>query len=509
MRKFLLAALLLIFFIPRAVSAEEVIIFHTNDMHCRISESDDGGKSIGLAEMVAAVKAVKSQNQNTFWFDAGDAFQGLPKINVSRGENLVAFLNAAGIDLMVPGNHEFDYGSDQLENLAKKLKFPVLSANIVRKNNGESVFAPYKIFNCGNIKIGVFGLTTPETRYTSAPKNTETLDFFNPVESANEMIKILRPQCDILIAVTHMGVDESSEFTSKRSAAETEGIDLIIDGHSHTELPEGLIVGNTLIAQTGCYGHYLGRVKINLRDGKIISKTAKLLNAAEVAEIAPVPNKKILKLNNKLEKRNERFLSVVLANSNREISGEREFVRRQETEIGDLCADAFRWKSGADIAVSNGGGIRTGLSSGKITRGDILAIMPFGNGLQKAEVLGKNIREMLEHSVFAYPEAFGGFLSVSGIKFSFDPSQPAGQRVQDIFIGNELLDENKIYTLAATDFIFSGGDGYLMLKDSKIIGKYGIDSDVFAEYLDKFGTDKIEGGRITNLENVAEEKKAA
>ena len=141
---FAMAVVLLIFFVPRSVGAEEIIIFHTNDMHCRILNTDENGKAIGLSEMSAAVRTVKKQNKNTFWFDAGDAFQGLPKINVSRGENLVAFLNAAGIDLMVPGNHEFDYGSDQLENLARKLKFPVLSANIVRKNNGESVFAPYK-----------------------------------------------------------------------------------------------------------------------------------------------------------------------------------------------------------------------------------------------------------------------------------------------------------------------------------------------------------------------------
>ena len=503
-----MAALLLIFFIPNIAAAEEIIIFHTNDTHCRISESDDGGKSIGLAEMAAAVKATKTQNKNTFWFDAGDTFQGLPKINVSRGENLIAFLNAAGIDLMVPGNHEFDYGSDQLENLAKKLKFPVLSANIVRKNNGELVFAPYKIFKRGNIKIGVFGLTTPETRYTSAPKNTETINFLNPVDKAREMIKVLRPQCDILIAVVHMGLEEHSEFTSKRIAAETEGIDIMIDGHSHTELPEGLTVGETLIVQTGSYSHYLGQVKIDLRDGKIISKKAKLLNAAELAEIAPIPDKKISKLNNRLEERNKRFLGVILTESNRELSGEREFVRRQETEIGDLCADAFRWKTNSDIAIFNGGGIRTGLPSGKITRGDILAIMPFGNFIQKVEVSGKTVRAMLEHSVLAYPEEFGGFLSVSGMQFSFDPSQPAGQRVQDIFIGNEILDENKIYTLSASDFLLTGGDGYAMLKDLKLIGKYGIDSDVFAEYLDEFGTDKIEGGRIINLEN-AEERTAA
>lgn len=509
MKKFLMAVLLLIFFIPRGAGAEELIIFHTNDMHSRIVNSDDSGKSIGLAEMAAAVKTVKKQNKLTYWFDAGDTLHGMPRINISKGENMIPLLNAAGIDLFVPGNHDFNYGSDQLLFLAKKFKFPILAANVAYSNNGVKLFPAYKIFKQGNIKIGVFGLATPETAYKSSIVKFAQLDFINPVETAREQIKILRPQCDVLIAVMHMGVDESSEFTSERIARETSGIDVIVDAHSHTELPEGLTVGNTLIVQTGCYEHYLGQVRINLRDGKITSKTAKLLTAEDVRKINPTPDKRITNQVIKMEKKNKKILDVVVAHSDRALTGEREIIRRQESEIGNLCADALRWKSGADFTVINCGGIRTGLPAGDITRGEILEIAPFGNTLKKAEIDGKTVRAMLEHSVFGYPATFGGFLAVSGLTFSFDPSQPVGQRVQEIFINGESLDENKIYTMATLDFTLMGGDDYTMLKDLKIIGESETVDVILTEYLNENGTKNIELGRIKNLNENVEERKAA
>ena len=205
-KKFSMLIIALIFLLPNLASAEEIIIFHTNDMHCRILNTDDGGKSIGLAEMAAAVKTVKKQNKITFWFDAGDNFHSMPRINISNGENLIPLLNAAGIDAMAPGNHDFNYGSDQLQNISKKLKFPVLAANVVKESNGEKILPSYKIFKYGKIKIGVFGLATPDTIYKSSIIKFDKLEFLNPVEISKDMIKILRPQCDILVAVMHMGV---------------------------------------------------------------------------------------------------------------------------------------------------------------------------------------------------------------------------------------------------------------------------------------------------------------
>ena len=496
----------------------ELIIFHTNDTHSRIINTDDDGKSIGLAEMAAAVKATKKKNFDTLWFDAGDTFHGMPRINISKGENLIPLLNLAGIDAFVPGNHDFNYGSDRLEWLAKKLKFPTLSANIVRKDTEETIFKPSKIFNLPNgITVGVFGLSTPETVHSTAAKNTATIEFLNPVETAREMIEELRPKCDVLICVMHMGVDENSEFTSKLIAAETSGIDLIVDGHSHTELPEGLTVGDTLIAQTGCYEHYLGQVKISLENHQIISKQAQLLSAAEVEKIAPKPDEKIAKNISKIEKSTQKYFNTVVAHSDRALTSNRFIVRRGESELGNLCADAFKWKANSDIAINNGGGLRADLPEGAITRGNILAIFPFGNKLVKLEIDGKNIRAMLEHSVNYYPYPFGGFLTVSGITFAFDPTRPQGQRVENIFVNGEPLDEDKIYTIATTDFTATGGDGYEMLKNAKKLDEFESVDNVLTEYLNKVDMKNIEVGRIKNLnelplpvvEEIEEAQKAA
>ena len=503
MIKRFLGVLIAILFMNSAIcAAAELIIFHTNDMHARIQNSDDSGKSIGLAEMAAAVKEVKSKNPATLWLDAGDTFHGISMIMITKGENLVPLLNAAGIDAMTAGNHDFNYGSAQLEKLAKKMKFPLLDANVIRKSDGKLIFTPYKIFKLNGIKVGVFGLSTPETAYKTNPNNVKTVEFLNPVEVSKEMIKKLRPQCDILIAIMHMGVDASSEFTSERIARETEGIDLIVDGHSHTALADGIRIGDTLIVQAGCYEHFLGRATIEVENHKIISKKAELLDADDVKKIAPVPDKKILKLIDAMNIKSKKFLDEVVTHSEKTLSSYRLLVRRNESELGNLVSDAFRWAAKSDIAITNGGTLRADFPAGDLKNRDILNILPFGNTLQIAEIKGSTIREMLEHSVEYYPASFGGFLSVSGINFSYDPSQPAKQRVKDILIGENPLDEDKIYTIALTDFMTSGGDDYSMLTNLKIIGEYGNYEEALINYLNEVGMKGYEVGRITRLKEI-------
>lgn len=492
---------LVIFVVPEICLAEEVVIFHTNDMHTRISKSDDEGRSIGLAEMAGAVKAYKKNHSATFWFDAGDTFHGLSRTILSHGENIIPLLNQAGIDVFVPGNHDFDYSSEKLERLVKDLKATTLSANVVRKNNpAERLFPAQKIFTLKDgTKIGVYGLTTPETAYKASPLSVGNVEFLNPVEVSKKIVAELRPQCDILICIMHMGVDKSSEFTSERIAREVGGIDLIIDGHSHTELPEGLQVGETLIAQTGCYGHFLGKVTIDVEDKKIISKKAQLLNAAEVAKVSPNPDKKIAKSIDRIDKHFEKYLNEVVATSDKFLTGERKFLRREETELGNLLADAFRWRANADIGFLDGGNIRTDLPEGKVTRGDIFAIQPFFNSLMKFEISGATLREVLEHSVKDYPEISSVTPQVSGITFSFDCRKPVGNRTSDILVGGAPLDDNKIYTIAVTDFLASGGDGFTMLKDLKMLDKFETTDLVLTEYLQKVGMKNISVSRIKNL----------
>ena len=501
-KKFFVALIALMMFNMTICAAAELIIFHTNDMHSRIQDTDDGGHSIGLAEISAAVKKVKLKNRATLWFDAGDTFHGMPMITISRGENLVPLLNEAGLDAMTAGNHDFNYGSVQLEKLAKQLKFPLLDANVVRKKNGKLLFKPYKIFKVDGIKVGVFGLSTPETAFKTNPKNVTAVEFLNPVDVSKEMIKKLRPKCDVLIAIAHMGVDASSEFTSERIARETDGIDLIVDGHSHTALPEGIRIKDTLIVQANCYEHFLGKATIEVENHKIVSKKAELLDAEEIKTIAPVPDKKILATLAEANAKAEKLLDGVVAQSDKELSSERLLVRRNESELGNLAADAFRWTAKSDIAIVNGGGLRADLPAGDVTKRNTMAIFPFGNTLRVAEIKGATVREMLEHSVEYYPASFGGFLDVSGLTFSYDPSKPARHRVEKIFVGGQPLDENKTYTIALADFQTSGGDDYTMLKGLKIVGEYGTFDEILADYLNQVGMKGIEVGRITRLKEV-------
>ena len=488
-----------------AAGTGELVIYHTNDMHARVTPDDDNGMSVGLAELAAVVKKTKATNPDTLWLDAGDTFHGMPMINISRGMNMVELVNAAGIDAMSPGNHDYNYGVDRLIELSKKLKVTVLSANTVKRGTNKYVFKPYKIYKLpNNIKVGVFGLTTPETAYKSNPKNTEKIEFLNPVEQSKLMIKKLRPKCDVIIAVMHMGVDASSKFTSERIANEAPGIDLIVDGHSHTVLPEGINIGDTLIVQTGWHEHMLGKVNISLKDHKITSKQAQLISKDDIQKM-PMFNKQdkaVLDKLKELETRNEKLFNEVIAHSDRNLTSARLVVRRHEAELGNLCADAFRWRTGSDIAIINGGGMRSDLPAGDITRGAVMSIFPFGNTIQVAEIQGKAIREMLEHSVFAYPASFGGFLNVSGMTFSFDPTQPVGQRIKDIYIDKEKLDESKTYTITGNDFLFAGGDDYSMLNGLKIIGEYETCEGALVDYLNQVGMNDIEVGRIKLLKEV-------
>lgn len=501
-KKFFGVLIALMIFNSTICAAAELVIFHTNDMHSRIQDSDDRGNSIGLAEIAAAVKAEKAKNPATLWLDAGDTFHGMPLITISKGESLVPLLNAAGVDAMTAGNHDFNYGLKQLEKLAKQLKFPLLDANVVRKSNGKTVFKPYKIFKLNGIKVGVFGLSTPETAYKTNPTNVAEVEFLNPVEVSKEMIKQLRPKCDVLIALMHMGVDASSEFTSERIARETDGIDLIVDGHSHTALPDGIRIKDTLIVQAGCYEHFLGRATIDVENHKIVSKKAELLDADEIKAIAPRPDKQILDALKIANDKADKLLNEVVAHSDKKLSSERLLVRRNESELGNLAADAFRWTAKSDIAIVNGGGLRADLPAGDVKRRDIMAIFPFGNTLRVAEIKGSTIREMLEHSVEFYPASFGGFLDVSGLTFSYDPSKPGKHRVKDIFVGGQPLDEDKTYTIALADFQTAGGDDYTMLKNLKIVGEYGTFDEILADYLNKVGMKNIEVGRITRLVDV-------
>ena len=246
----------------------------------------------------------------------------------------------------------------------------------------------------------------------------------------------------------------------------------------------------------------MGRATLEVENHKIISKKAELLNADEIKAICPTPDKKILDGLKAAQAKANKLLDEVVAHSDKELSSERLLVRRNESELGNLAADAMRWAAKSDVAIINGGGLRADLPEGDVKKRNTIAIFPFGNTLRVAEIKGSTIREMLEHSVEYYPASFGGFLDVSGMTFSYDPSKPAKHRVEKIFVGGQPLDENKTYTIALVDFQTYGGDDYTMLENLKIVGELGTCDEILADYLNKVGMSGIEVGRITRLKDV-------
>ncbi|SDP33246.1 bifunctional metallophosphatase/5'-nucleotidase [Selenomonas ruminantium] len=472
-----------------------ITILHTNDIHARVEENAEQ-KILGMGWIAGGIRAQKAADEDTLALDGGDTFHGLPIINLSKGANMAMLLNLSGYDAMTPGNHDFNYGERRLLELAKMLNFPILSANTYDKTQKDYLFRPYKSFTFNGVKVAVIGLTTPEVAFKTNPANVTEVFFANPITEAKTMMAKLRKSHDVVIGLMHMGVDKSSEFTSERIAREVPGFDIIIDGHSHTILNKGLRVGRTLICQTGCYDNELGKVELVVKGHKVRKAEASLLDKQAVEKLAGQPDAGVQQALAEMKESTTQELKKVVASSPRELTSAREIVRTQESELGNLTADALRAATGADAALANGGSLRADLPQGKITRGTILSIFPFGNTVQKVELKGEVIKAALEHSVEYVPAAFGGFMNVSGMTFDLDKKAPGGQRISNVKINGQPLDLQKKYTVAMNDFTAAGGDGYTMLKGARMLGVYGAMEDIVVEYIRTHGVQDIAVGRI-------------
>lgn len=488
-------------------SADVVLtVVHTNDTHSRIEE---GKAEIGFAEMAAQVDKMRKDNKNLILLDAGDTFHGLPVATVVKGDSIAKAMNVMGYDAMTAGNHDFNYGYDRLKEIEKTLKFPILSANVKTKDKKDA-FKPYMIKEVKGIKVGIFGLSTPETATKTNPKNVEGVTFENPIETSKKMVQELKKEnVDMIIALGHIGLDENSEFTSKKIIEAVDGIDLFIDGHSHTLLKDGMVVKNTLIAQTGNYGQNLGVVEIGFKDKKIVDKKASLITKNDVkpAVVPPAdndkkpekdqikaepagkmylePNKAVLESIKKSKDEMKSVTGQVIGKTTVELEGKRENVRSRETNLGNLLADAMKEETKADLAITNGGGIRDSIDVGDITKEEVLKVLPFGSYIITKEVKGEDLVKVLEHATDAYPNVEGKFPQVSGITFKIDMSKEKGSRVTDIMVNGQKLDLNKMYVVATSDFIANGGDGYPVFKTAKLLNEFGGQDEVLMNHLKK------------------------
>ena len=488
-----------------------ITILHTNDSHGRVKADSS---VIGID----TISAIKKSISNSLLVDAGDTLHGLPFATLNKGADIVNLMKLSGYDLMTPGNHDFNYGYERLLELAALAEegengFEIISANVLKDN--ESLLKSNSIKEIDGIKVGFFGLTTPETAYKTNPNNVIGIEFFDPIESAKKQVASLKAQgADIVIALAHVGTDESSEVQSTMIAEAVEGIDVIIDGHSHTVFENGYeAANNTLIVSTGEYEGNLGKLSlvVDRETKKIKVKTASLINKEEA--LTYTPESTVTDAIKAIDNEQLEILSEVVGNSLVKLDGERGNVRTKETNLANLITDAMLYETEADIAITNGGGIRSSIDEGEITRGEIISVLPFGNFIVTKYLTGSQIKEVLEHGVRVYPESLGGFTQVGGLKFIFDDTKPAGERVVKITVNGENIDMNKRYLVATNDFLAAGGDEYPCFGDVATENEFRALDEALASYIESLGKVNYEvEGRITidTLENIeAQENKAA
>ena len=515
----LLAAVFMISCVSRYDSKKDIVVLYTNDVHCGIDEN------IGYAGLALYKANMLAQTPNVTLVDAGDAIQGAAIGTISKGKYIVEIMNQIGYDFAVFGNHEFDYGMENLSELVKEAKAQYLACNITYTGNGTDLLAkrkPYKIVDYDGIKVAYIGVATPESIVKSTPayfmENGEMVYSF---DAADELYKTVQKNVDevrkagakYVILVAHLGIEEESEPNRSTDViANTTGIDVVIDGHSHSTVGMDKIKNknglDVVYSQTGTKLKNIGKLTIT-PEGVI---TAELVDNVEKDTIFTT-------FVNNIKERYESLLNVVVAQSEVLLSTKREdgtrAVRNRETAIGDLCADAYRAVAGADIAFVNGGGIRADIPEGPINSQQIINVHPYGNMLCMVETTGQQILDALELGSSAVTSSpsngsnalgeLGGFLQVSGLRYTIDTNIPSTvekdstgfftgvkgrRRVKNVQVlrkdGSYVnIDPKAKYTLACHNYLLQDrGDGYSMfVNDKYLLDKSMLDNQVLITYI--------------------------
>ncbi|WP_419908692.1 5'-nucleotidase C-terminal domain-containing protein [Hoeflea sp.] len=464
----------------------ELNVLHFNDFHSRIqpinkydstcsSDDDDEGNCFGgIARLKTAIDQRRGALDNVLVLSAGDNFQGSVFYTVYKGKAEAEFLDLLGLDANVIGNHEFDDGDEALASFVDNTNFPNIYGNALIGANsplaGKMVEHVIKEF--GDVKIGIVGAVTPDTVETSSP--SEAVLFMDPVLYLNDAVKAVRAAgADKVIALTHVGIEED-----KRIAAEVDGIDLIVGGHSHTLLsntsdkadgPYPLMLtgpSGKQVAMVSAYAYskYLGEVKIVFDDdGNIKSASGEpiLLDSSFKPDEAMVA--RIAELAKPIEEQMKQVIAVAAAS----IDGNRESCRARECEMGNLVTDAMLDRvsgQGISIAIQNGGGLRASIDAGDITTGEVLTVLPFQNTLSTFKLIGSDVVAALENGVSQIEEGAGRFPQVAGLKYSFDLSLPPGSRTSNVMVEDngqyKPIDLNATYGIVSNNFMRAGGDGY-------------------------------------------------
>ena len=455
-----------------------------------------GKKRGGVARLAAVVKSERAKGGNTVFVYPGDLLSPSILAGFDKGKHMIDLLNMAPPDILVPGNHEYDFGPDVFLERMSEGKFAKLGTNTRKGGNPIDGFDDTIIKQFGDVKIGFMGLTTDTTPEISSPGN---ITFLPTVETAQKVSGELRDAgADMVVAIVH--TIQEVDFALLYKA----GVDVVLSGHDHNL--HVFYDGRKALVESKEEAEYVVMTDIEFDVGESRGKRRvrwwpnfRIVDTANV-----VPDNEVAARVADYEGELSKELDVPLGATNVDLDTRKASIRTGETVFGNLVADAMREAVSADIAFTNGGGIRgnTEYDAGHtVTRRDVLTELPFGNGTIKIEVTGEQVKAALENGASSAPEATGRFLHVSNIKFTIDTSKTAGERISDVMIGGVALDMGKTYTLATNDFMGRGGDGYRMLRGAKrLIDKDSaklMANDVMAYIRAKGGVDTTIEGRIT------------
>lgn len=488
------------FAFAEAAEHQKVVVLYTNDVHCGI---EDG---VGYAGLAAYKKAYAAAGYEVLLVDNGDAIQGGPIGTLSKGEYITDIMNEIGYDLATIGNHEFDYGIEQLMAIAQKAEFPYICANFADAQ-GNPVFEAYAIKEIGGWKIGFVGAITPKTFTSSNPKNfqdaegnyiynfsegNDGADLYAAIQSAADAARA--DGADIVVLMSHLGIEaECQPYTSGDVITNTTGIDVVLDAHSHSVIEDERVLNaageEVILTSTGTKLAFIGSLTIEAgEEGAVLTTSLHdeaIFQDAEFDAFVQTVKAKYEETLNQVVATSQVDLTINDPVAVNEEGKPIRIVRSQETNLGDLSADAYRTLLGSDIGFVNGGGVRANIPAGDITYGQILNVHPFGNVACMIEIEGKHILDALEMGCRALPGETGGFLQTSGLSYEVNTAiessvvldeqgnfaEVAGERrVSNVLVNGEPLDPEKVYTVASHNFMLKdGGDGYSMFKNGTVV----------------------------------------
>jgi 5'-nucleotidase/UDP-sugar diphosphatase len=486
----------------------KLTILHTNDHHGHFWPNKEG--ELGLAARATLIKElrdqVKKDGGHVLLVDAGDVNTGTPQSDMLDAEPDFKGMAELGYDVMALGNHEFDNSLQTIFKQRKWAGFPFISANIYYKNSARRVFPSHIVKEVDDLKVTIMGLTTEDTPIKSNPLYSKDLRFVPVVEEAKKVVPYLRKNTDVLIAVTHAGhyPDENRGSNAPGDVAiarAVPGIDLIVGGHTQIPLFEPDVQNGTLIVQAYEWGKYVGKVDLEILDGKVSLKGYKLIPVnlkSSPVKIAQDTNME--QFLRPFKERGDASLATEIGSTEVDLIGDRDVVRVSETNLGNLVAEAYRAKFEADFGISNSGGVRATITSGKITLEDIMMVLPFGNEVGTAEMTGEEIVKYFTtvvHTLAPKPgetSPGGAFPQLSGIEMTANREL---KTITDVKIGGAPIEANKVYKLAIPKFMGAdGGDGFPKLSTFKAFGF--IDANIVSDFISARKVIKASDFAVTN-----------